>query len=356
VTRRALAVLTGRGPTVRASLGAAAAALVAVCWTAPSAQQPQPPAPTTAPAQPPSAPATPAQPGRSQTPAPQADPSQTFRSNIDIVSLNVTVTDSTGRYITDLKEEDFLVFESGVKQDLTFFSHEQAPISLAMLLDSSASMELKLATLQAAASSFVERLKPADTAQIVEFNSRVNISQGFTSDHGLLQHAIQTLRAGGPTALHNAIYIALKELKKVQRAPTDENPRRLALVVFSDGQDTSSLVPFEEVLDLAKRSETAIYTIGLRDAQDQARGFSQSEFVLRQLALETGGRSFFPGNISDLAGVYSQIADELASQYALAYSPKNARHDGIYRRIVVQVSRPNLTSRTKQGYFAPTSK
>jgi Ca-activated chloride channel family protein len=336
----------------RRALGLAAAIAI-LCWSSPHAQQ------TTSPPAAPSA-QTPADAAASGQPAPQAPspngPSQTFRSNIDVVSLNVTVTDSAGHYVRDLAESDFLVFENGVKQDLTFFTHQQAPVSLAMLLDSSASMEPKLGTLQAAASSFVDRLKPADTAQIIEFNGAVNIRQVFTSDHLALQRAIQMLRAGGSTALHNAIYVALKELKKVRTTAADENPRRQALVVFSDGQDTSSLIAFEDVLDLAKRSETAIYTIGLRDAQDQARGFSQSEFVLRQLALETGGKSFFPGSIDDLAGVYGQIADELASQYGLAYSPKNTRHDGTYRRIVVQVSKPNLTSRTKQGYYAPTSK
>jgi Ca-activated chloride channel family protein len=332
-----------------------AALIVASCCAVSIAQQPAPPATT-----PPQA---------TQPATPNSD--QTFRSNIDIVSLTVTVTDSTGHYVGDLTEGDFLVFENGVKQDITFFTHRQAPLALALLLDTSSSMDPKLPTLQAAAASFVDRLKPGDMAQIVEFNSTQNVRQDYTTDHALLRSAIQKLRAGGSTSLHNAIYVALKGLKKVESAPTDENPRHQALIVFSDGQDTSSLIPFEEVLDLAKRSETAIYTIGLRDAQDQARGFSQSEFVLRQLSLETGGRSFFPGSIDDLATVYGQIADELASQYALAYSPKNARHDGTYRRIVVQVSKPNqpsqaaqpgqpnqptLTSRTKLGYFAPTNR
>jgi Ca-activated chloride channel family protein len=266
------------------------------------------------------------------------------------------VQDGTAHYVTDLDQQEFSIFEDGVKQEITFFNRRQQPIALSLLLDSSASMDSKLPTLQAAASSFVRRLKPNDTAQIIEFDGTVNIRQQFTSDHANLERAIQVLHAGGSTALHNAIYIALKELKKVQVAVTEEHPRRQALVVFSDGQDTSSLVPYEEVLDLAKRSETAIYTIGLRDLQDQVRGFSQAEFVLRQLALETGGRAFFPNNITDLASVYGQIADELSSQYALGYSPKNTRHDGSWRRIVVQVSRPNLTSRTKQGYYAPTNR
>ena len=327
-------------------------ALAIVGAGAPNAQQPETQPPTSAPA-PPAGQQAP--PPTAQPKAPGSD-TQTFRSNIDVVSLNVTVTDNGGRYVTNLDEGDFLVFENGVKQDLTYFSRQHAPISLAMLLDSSASMDVRLPTLQAAATSFVDRLKPGDTAQIVEFNSSQNVRQDFTGDHDALRRAILQIRTGGSTALHNAIYVALKALKKVQAQATEENPRRLAIVVFSDGQDTSSLVPFEEVLDLAKRSETAIYTIGLRDAQDQARGFSQSEFVLRQLAMETGGKSFFPGNINDLAAVYGQIADELASQYGLAYSPKNTKHDGAYRRIVVQVSKPNLTSRTKQGYYAPTNR
>ena len=145
----------------------------------------------------------------------------------------------------------------------------------------------------------------------------------------------------------------MKELSKV-RASTDEDVRRQALIVFSDGEDTSSLVSFEEVLDLAKRSETAIYTIALRGSDTQTRGFREAEFVMRQLAQETGGRSFFPGKLEDLEGVYAQISDELASQYTLGYTSQNVRRDGAWRRIVVQVDRENVTPRTKRGYYAPT--
>jgi VWFA-related protein len=161
--------------------------------------------------------------------------------------------------------------------------------------------------------------------------------------------------SGGSTSLHNAIYISLKELGKI-KALNEEDVRRQALVVFSDGEDTSSLVSFEEVLDLAKRSETAIYTIALRGPDTETKGFREAEFVMRQLAQETGGRSFFPARIEDLAGVYAQIGDELTSQYALGYTSRNARRDGAWRRIVVQVTRPNVTARTKRGYYAPTSR
>ena len=276
-----------------------------------------------------------------------------FRAGVDIVSLNVTVTDAATHYITDLDGADFLVFEDGIKQNVTFFSRRQSPIALSLLLDSSASMEEHLPVLQQAASNFVHKLKSNDIAQVIDFDSRVEIRQGFTGNQGELDTAISQLAAGGSTSLHNAIYIALKELRKV-RAVNEEDVRRQALIVFSDGEDTSSLVSFDEVLDLAKRSETSIYTIALRGSDVQAKGFREAEFVMRTLAQETGGRAFFPAKIDDLNGVYTQIADELASQYTLGYTSANPRRDGAWRRIVVQVSRPNVTPRTKKGYYAPT--
>jgi Ca-activated chloride channel family protein len=321
-----------------------------VCAAGSSAQQtpaPAPPEATAAPQTP--APQTPGSP----TPADRQRPS--FRSGIDIVSLNVTVTDGSNHYVTDLAENEFSVFEDGVKQNITFFSRRQQPIALSLLLDSSASMEQHIGTLQTAATNFVRKLKSNDIAQIVDFDSRVEIRQGFTGNQADLQAAIEQTNAGGSTSLHNAIYIALKELRKV-KAVSEEDVRRQALIVFSDGEDTSSLVSFEEVLDLAKRSETAIYAIALRGADVQAKGFREAEFVMRTLAQETGGRAFFPARIDDLAGVYAQIADELASQYTLGYSSGNQRRDGAWRRLVVQVARASITPRTKKGYYAPTSR
>jgi Ca-activated chloride channel family protein len=155
--------------------------------------------------------------------------------------------------------------------------------------------------------------------------------------------------------MHNALYISLKELAKIKARSQDEIRRR-AIVLLSDGEDTSSLVSYEEVLDLAKRSETAIYTIGLQPRDStQSKGFREAEFVLRQFAQETGGRSFFPSRAEDLKDVYGQIADELSSQYSIGYASKNARRDGSWRRIAVQVSRPNAVVRTKRGYYAPTA-
>jgi Ca-activated chloride channel homolog len=301
----------------------------------------------------PSTPQAPAQPSSPSTAANRQQPS--FRSGIDIVSLNITVTDGSNHYVTDLAENDFSVFEDGVKQHVTFFSRRQQPIAMSLLLDSSASMEQHLGTLQTAATNFIKKLKPNDIAQVIDFDSRVEIRQGFTGNQTELQSAIEQTNAGGSTSLHNAIYIALKELRKV-KAVSEEDVRRQALIVFSDGEDTSSLVSFEEVLDLAKRSETAIYAIALRGNDVQAKGFREAEFVMRTLAQETGGRAFFPARIDDLSGVYTQIADELASQYTLGYTSANQRRDGAWRRLVVQVARANITPRTKKGYYAPTSR
>ena len=276
-----------------------------------------------------------------------------FRATVDIVSLNVTVIDGANHYITDLEQNDFSVFEDGVKQDVVFFTRRPQPIALSLLLDSSASMEDKLETLQLAAVNFVRRLKSNDLAQVIDFDSRVSIRQTFTSNQSELEGAIRQAVSGGSTSLHNAIYISLKELGKV-KAQNEEDVRRQALIVFSDGEDTSSLVSFEEVLDLAKRSETSIYTIALRGTETNTRGFREAEFIMRQLAQETGGRPFFPAKIEDLNGVYAQIGDELASQYTIGYTSKNPRNDGAFRRIIVQVARPGVTPRTKRGYYAPT--
>ncbi|HEV3057359.1 MAG TPA: VWA domain-containing protein [Vicinamibacterales bacterium] len=294
-----------------------------------------------------------------QTPAPPAPAGQQpFRAGVDVVSLNVIVTDGNSRYVTDLAVENFNVFEDGVKQDVTFFTKTNLPIALALLLDTSASMDTKLAAAQEAAIGFARKLRSQDLAEVIDFDSRVIVLQPFTNSAAELEQAIHKTSAGGSTSLYNAVYIALKDLKKVIAKNVDEI-RRQAIVVLSDGEDTSSLLPFEEVLDLAKRSETAIYAIGLRSpesASTASKGFKEAEFVLRQLSQQTGGRAFFPNQVNELASVYGLIADELSSQYTVGYSSRNPKRDGSWRRVVVRVDRPGVQARTKQGYFAPTAR
>ena len=147
--------------------------------------------------------ADPAQAGR-QTPA--------FRGGVDLVSLNVTVVDAMAHYVTDLEQDDFSVFEDGVKQDVTFFNKTNLPIALAVLLDTSASMDTKLPTAQEAAIGFVRRLRPQDLAEVIDFDSRVNIAAPFTDNAGELEQAIRKTSAGGSTSLYNAVYNALKDL------------------------------------------------------------------------------------------------------------------------------------------------
>ena len=330
----------------RLAVAAAAGALVALAIAGPQARAAGQAA--QAPAQEPGT--TGAQPGAQGQPP--ARPS--FRAGVDLVSLNVTVSNRSGQFVTDLDREQFQVFEDGVQQEISFFTRTNLPIALSILLDTSASMDEALGIAQEAAVGFVRRLRPEDLAQVIDFDSRVQIAQGFTSQVQALEQAIRRTTAGGSTSLHNAIYIALRELRKTQ--PTDsEEIRRQAIVVLSDGEDTSSLVSFEEVLELAKRSETSIYAIGLRPPAERGRGFNEADFVLRQLTQQTGGRVFFPKQASELAAIYRQIGDELSSQYTLGYTSRNPKRDGAWRRLVVRVLTPNATARAKQGYYGPTS-
>lgn len=281
---------------------------------------------------------------------------QVFRAAVEMVSLNVTVTDQKHHYLTDLESRDFSIFEDGAKQEITYFNRTTLPIALSLLLDTSASMESRMTTAQDAAIGFARKLRPQDLAQVVDFDTRVEILQNFTTDAAALETAIRNTTAGGSTSMYNALYISLKELVKIQ-AKSDDDVRRRAVVLLSDGEDTSSLVTYEEVLDLAKRSATTIYTIGLqsKESSQLSKGFREAEFVLRQLAQETGGRAFFPQRAEDLSSIYAEIADELASQYVLGYASTNPKRDGAWRRLNVQVGRQGTTARTKRGYFAPIS-
>lgn len=286
----------------------------------------------------------------SQQGDPDAPPA--FRTGVDVVSLNVTVTDGEGRFVTDLDREKFQIFEDGVLQEITFFSGSRLPIALSLLIDTSASMDKRMRTAQEAAIGFSRSLGPDDLAAIIDFDGRVEILQDFTNDLDQLGDAIRRTSAGGSTSLYNALYIALKGLGDAPLRPSEI--RRQAVVVLSDGEDTSSLITFDEVLELAKRAETGIYTIGLRAEEDERSGFSEADFVLRQLAYETGGRAFFPEDINDLPAIYSQISDELSSQYSVGYISANPLRNGQWRRTIVRVDSERTTARTKQGYYAPS--
>jgi Ca-activated chloride channel family protein len=274
-----------------------------------------------------------------------------FRSAIDLVLLTVSVVGPGGRQAADLAVDDFEILEDGLPQEITHFSPADVPLSVALLVDTSASMDDQMPLAQKAAKDFIAKLRPGDVAQVVDFDSRVEVLQPLTGDRALLAAAIDRMRAGGSTALYNAVYIAVRDLEKARPQTADEI-RRQVIVVLSDGEDTSSLVTFDDLLEVVKRSQTVIYPVGLglEDASNGRR--SDSEFALRQLARETGGRLFMAKQGTELADVYSQIANELTTQYVLGYLSLG-QSNGAWRRLSVRVRRPNLQARTRSGYYAP---
>jgi Ca-activated chloride channel family protein len=281
---------------------------------------------------------------------------QVYRSGIDTVMLSVSVADAKGRPTSSLEREEFQVFEDGILQDVSVFAREPQPIALSLLLDSSTSMEDRLSIAQEGAIGFARRLGPRDVAQVIDFNSETRIRQTFTNDVPALEAAIRRIRAGGSTALYTALYIAVSELTRVGEELAD-TIRRQAIVVLSDGEDTTSLKTYDDVADLSKRSDVAIYAIGLRQkASDEPRKFSQADFALRTLSQVTGGRVFFVEDVRQLPAIYTQIADELATQFVIGYTPKNAKRDGGWRQVSVRVSRPETVARTRAGYFGPTNR
>ena len=289
-----------------------------------------------------------------QPQTPPGQPAVTFKAEVDYVDVDTIVTDGQGRFVSDLTKQDFEIFEDGVKQDLTLFNRSNLPVALSLLIDTSSSMEDRMVTAQDAAIGFIRKLRGSDLGEVIGFDSRAEVLQKFTNNTAQLEQAIRKTVAGGSTSLNNALYISLKGLKKIPTR-TEDDVRRQAIVLLSDGEDTSSLVSFDDVLDLARRSETAIYAIGLMsDEPSQSKGFREATYALRQLTNDTGGRAFFPADVKSLASVYGQIYDELSSQYTIGYTSKNQKRDGAWRRLVVRVARPSVQARTKQGYFAPT--
>lgn len=274
-----------------------------------------------------------------------------FRTSVDLISLPVTVTSQAGRFVTDLSADDFEILEDGRPQDVAFFARTNPALLVSLLVDTSSSMQGRMALAQRAATQFVAKLRTSDVAEVVDFDSRVEILQPFTSDHALLADAIARLRPGGSTALYNAVYIGLREFEKIKTQPHDDG--RDVIVVLSDGEDTSSLLTFDELIDQAKRSQTVIYSIGLGlEDPSSTTGNAAGEFALRRLAQETGGRLFTPKRPEDLSSVYGQIADELSNQYVIGYLSRNERRDGGWRSTTVRVKRPQVQARTRPGYYA----
>jgi Ca-activated chloride channel homolog len=276
-----------------------------------------------------------------------------FEAGIEVIRLSLSVTDGHNRLITGLSEADFAVSEDGIRQELSFFTRDPLPLSVALLIDCSASMDDKLPVAQEAGVRFVKTLGPGDLAQVVQFNDRNAVLQDFTADHAALEAAIRRTRASGATVLYTALYVALKQMRS-QGSP--EAPRRRAIVLLSDGEDTASLVDDEQVLELARQADVGVYVIALRTEhalERQRLAFTQATHFLTAVTRDTGGEAYFPSALSELDAVYGRIAEELRSQYTVGYTSGNDRRNGKWRRIVVRTpAREGLQVRHKLGYYA----
>ncbi len=271
-----------------------------------------------------------------------------IRVEVEAVNVLVTVTDKKGRFVIDLPENRFQVYEEGIQQSITNFSYQtNLPLLIALLIDTSSSVRMKLDFEKTAATYFVYSvMRPRDQALLVEFDHGVSLLYDFTDRPGAIAKEIQTLRAGGGTALLDAIYVVCREKL------TDRSGRK-TMVVVSDGVDLNSEHSRKEVLEIARRSGVTIYAIGTtRFGADQEH---EGEEMLEKLAVESGGQVFFPYSAERLAEAFDQISEELRSQYSLTYIPTDAAKDGRFRKIKVKIIKDRkLDIRHRAGYYAPT--
>ena len=279
---------------------------------------------------------------------------QTYAQNEDdvvrvesnLVVLNATITDLEGRAVTGLQRNRFSVFEDGVEQKIEFFSAEETPFAAVILLDTSGSMEERVSMARAAAIRFLGGLREGDTSSIYHFNSKVNLVQEFSNYRDLDDWAFD-LQARGMTALNDAIVKAAEELAK-------RPEKRRAIIVLSDGADTSSKRSSDYALKAASNVDAVIYTVDM-SAVEGGKNL-QNIAVLKNFAEKTGGRFVATPGGAQMRQAFEQIVAELGTQYTIAYDPTNIKRDGKWRAIELRVARKDLYIRTRKGYHAPKSK
>ncbi len=286
----------------------------------------------------------------------ETSPSQSCQSNpytisvnVDMVVLHASVRDRKGILVSGLDKEDFQVYEDGVLQQINYFSHEDIPVTVGLVVDNSGSMRPKRPEVIAAALAFARSSNPEDQMFAVSFNE--NVSFGLPADHPFtdqgaqLDAALSRIAANGMTALYDAVAAALEHLKKGNRD-------KKVLLVVSDGGDNASQHNLAQVMAMAGQPDAIIYTIGLFDPYDPDR----NPHMLKQLAKATGGEAFLPESLADVTPVCERIARDIRNQYTLVYVPTNGRQDGTYRVIQVKAGakdRGRLLVRTRAGYYAP---
>ena len=280
-------------------------------------------------------------------------PRGNIRVESTLVQIPVTVTDPLNRFVTGLEKENFRVFEDKKEQVLTAFSSEDAPLSVGVVFDCSGSMGAKLEKSRQAVAQFFRTANPEDEFFLVQFNDRAELVQPFTTSLEEIQNRLTFTQSKGRTALLDAIYLALHQMKKAK------NPRK-ALLAISDGGDNNSRYTENEIKNLVREADVQIYAIGIYEPA-ASRGRTAEELsgpgLLSEIAEQTGGRQFPVENINELPDIAAKIGIELRNQYMLGYSPANQQRDGKYRRVQVKLVQPRglppLRAFWRMGYYAP---
>ena len=276
---------------------------------------------------------------------PQQERPPSFSVGVSAVALDVVVTDTKGRFVRGLTEDDFLIMEEGIPQEVAFFTSEGTPVSVLVLLDSSASVRANLRDVQNAANRFIDRLPRGDAARIGFFHDRVVFGPGFTDNMREHVTMINQMRPQRSTHLYDALLASLQELSTVQD--------RKALLVFTDGDDEGSEASMEEALEAARRSRVSVYAVGLL-GWSAADGMNINEGLLTQVADYTGGRAFFPTDEKEMRTAFDTISEELHRQYRMAYFPPTSDRESGWHNIEVRMTnRKNLVVRTRLGYYRP---
>lgn len=270
-----------------------------------------------------------------------------FRVEVDAVNVLAAVHDNeTREFVTDLTKEDFQIYEDGVLQTITNFTQQtDLPLTIALCMDTSSSVRLKLDFEKEAATDFLYAvMRPSDRAMLVEFDTGVTLLHDFTSNPNDLVREINLLKAGGGTSLYDAVYL-VAEQKMLNE------PGRKTVVILSDGADLTSKHSFEEMLRMAYQAEITVYAIST--TRFGADIDHEGDNALKQLTEVTGGTAFFPYSTDRLASAFQEVDQELRSQYNLTYVPTNKDRDGTFREIKVKVNRDGVRLRHRKGYFAP---
>ena len=288
----------------------------------------------------------------SKPPAPPPDQEGQTTITLDVTRVNIlfAVTDKKGRFITDLGKDDFSVIENKKPQVIQQFTAESdLPLRLAVLVDTSNSIREEFRFEQEAAVRFMQSvMRPKeDRMLLVSFDSAAELVTDLTGDLKKLETGIKGMRPGGGTSLYDAIYFASKE-KLMMDQPRDKFRR--AMIVISDGEDTSSRYSRDQALEMAQKADVVIYAISTNTKRDDLDG----DKVLRYLTEETGGQAFFPFKVEDLDQSFENIANELRHQYNIFYRPDPLKTDGLYHPVSVRVkTRKDLVIRARKGYYAP---